>query len=239
MNIDPPKGILMYGPPGCSKTLIAKALATETGLNFIAVKGPEIFSKWVGESEKAIRQVFHKARSAAPCVVFFDEIDAVASKRGGNDGDVSNVSERVLTQLLTELDGVETLNDVTLVAATNRPDVIDKALMRPGRIDRIIYIPLPDLQTRTEIFNIHLRETPLACGVNIDDIIVQTEGYSGAEITAICREAALAALQDDINAVHVKHEHFVKALQTVKPQISADLVQYYNQFQKHCGIHSL
>ena len=184
-------------------------------------------------------QVFHKARSAAPCVVFFDEIDAVASKRGGNDGDVSNVSERVLTQLLTELDGVEALNDVTLVAATNRPDVIDKALMRPGRIDRIIYIPLPDLQTRTDIFNIHLRKTPLAPGVNIGDIIVQTEGYSGAEITAVCREAALAALQEDINAVHVKHAHFLQALQTVKPRISADLIKYYNKFQEQCGIHSL
>ncbi|XP_028397901.1 ATPase family protein 2 homolog [Dendronephthya gigantea] len=239
MNIDPPKGILMYGPPGCSKTLIAKALATESGLNFIAVKGPEIFSKWVGESEKAIRQVFHKARTAAPCVVFFDEIDAVASQRGGGDADVSNVSERVLTQLLTELDGVETLNDVTLVAATNRPDVIDKALMRPGRIDRIIYIPLPDPETRKEIFNIHLRDTPLDPGVNIDDIIAQTEGYSGAEITAICREAALAALQDDINAMNVKHEHFLQALQTVKPRISSDLVQYYKKFQEHCGIHSL
>ena len=183
--------------------------------------------------------MFHKARTAAPCVVFFDEIDAVASKRGGNDGDVSNVSERVLTQLLTELDGVETLNDVTLVAATNRPDVIDKALMRPGRIDRIIYIPLPDFETRREIFNIQLRNTPLASGIDIRDIITQTEGYSGAEITAICREAALAALQEDINAAHVKHGHFLQALQTVKPRISADLVEYYSKFQEQCGIHCL
>ena len=186
-----------------------------------------------------LSQVFHKARSAAPCVVFFDEIDAIASKRGGNDGDVSNVSERVLTQLLTELDGVETLNDVTLVAATNRPDVIDKALMRPGRIDRIIYIPLPDQETRTEIFNIQLRNTPLAPGMNINDIITQTKGYSGAEITAICREAALAALQEDIDAKYVKNENFVQALKTVKPRISADLVQYYSKFQEQCGIHSL
>lgn len=183
--------------------------------------------------------MFHKARTAAPCVVFFDEVDAVASKRGGSDGDVSNVSERVLTQLLTELDGVETLSDVTLVAATNRPDVIDKALMRPGRIDRIIYIPLPDYETRREIFNIQLRNTPLAPGMNLDDIITQTEGHSGAEITAICREAALAALQEDINAVHVTHEHFVQALQTIKPRISTDLVQCYDKFQKQCGIHSL
>ena len=152
---------------------------------------------------------------------------------------MSNVSERVLTQLLTELDGVETLNDVTLVAATNRPDVIDKALMRPGRIDRIIYIPLPDEKTRTEIFNIQLRNTPLGPDTNINDVIAQTEGYSGAEITAICREAALAALQEDINAMNVKHEHFVQALQIVKPRISPELVQYYNKFQEHCGIHSL
>lgn len=171
--------------------------------------------------------------------MFFDEIDAVASKRGGSDGDVSNVSERVLTQLLTELDGVEALNDVTFVAATNRPDVIDKALMRPGRIDRIIYIPLPDEKTRNEIFRIQLRNTPLAPGMNIDDIVAQTEGYSGAEISAICREASLAALQEDINATHVNYDHFVLALRTVKPRISADLVKYYNEFQKQCGIHTL
>lgn len=149
------------------------------------------------------------------------------------------MSERVLTQLLTELDGVETLNDVTLVAATNRPDVIDKALMRPGRIDRIIYIPLPDQETRTEIFNVQLRNTPLAPCMNINDIVAQTEGYSGAEITAICREAALAALQEDIDTRYVKHENFVQALQTVKPRITADLVQYYSKFQEQCGIHSL
>lgn len=237
MGIDPPKGILMYGPPGCSKTLIAKALATESGLNFIAVKGPEIFSKWVGESERAIRLVFQKARTASPCVIFFDEIDAVASKRGSCEG--SNVSERVLTQLLTELDGVETLNDVTLVAATNRPDIIDKALMRPGRIDRIIYIPLPDLKTRSEIFSIQLRNTPLAPDFNIDDVVAQTEGYSGAEIAAICREAALAALQENINAMHVGNEHFVEALDTVKRGISKDLIQYYAKFQQQCPLYSL
>lgn len=239
MGIDPPKGILLYGPPGCSKTLIAKALATESGLNFIAVKGPEIFSKWVGESERAIRQIFYKARTASPCVIFFDEVDAIASKRGNCEGEGSNVSERVLTQLLTELDGVESLNDVTLVAATNRPDVIDKALMRPGRIDRIIYIPLPDLKTRSEIFRIQLRNTPLALGVNIDDVVTQTEGYSGAEITAVCREAALAALQENINAVNVGHRHFIQALETIKPRISSDLICYYAKFQEECGLHSL
>lgn len=172
-------------------------------------------------------------------MIFFDEIDAIASKRGGCEGEGSNVSERVLTQLLTELDGVETLNDVTLVAATNRPDIIDKALMRPGRIDRIIYIPLPDLKTRSEIFSIQLRNTPLAPNCNIDGVVAETEGYSGAEIAAICREAAMAALQEDINITHVSHEHFVKALDTVKPRISTDLVRYYAKFQEQCGLHSL
>lgn len=172
-------------------------------------------------------------------MIFFDEVDAIASKRGNCEGEGSNVSERVLTQLLTELDGVESLNDVTLVAATNRPDVIDKALMRPGRIDRIIYIPLPDLKTRSEIFRIQLRNTPLALGVNIDDVVTQTEGYSGAEITAVCREAALAALQENINAVNVGHRHFIQALETIKPRISSDLICYYAKFQEECGLHSL
>lgn len=183
--------------------------------------------------------MFRKARSAAPCIVFIDEIDGIAMRRSTVDGDVSNVSERVLTQLLMELDGVETLNDVTLVAATNRPDVIDNALMRPGRIDRIIYIPLPDKDTRTEIFSIHLRKTPLAPDADLDDVICKTEGYSGAEITAICREAALAALQEDINAQNVKHKHFTKALETIKPRTSPDLVQYFKKFQENCGVYSL
>ncbi|XP_071951650.1 ATPase family gene 2 protein homolog A-like isoform X2 [Antedon mediterranea] len=181
MGIAPPRGILMYGPPGCSKTLIAKALATESGLNFISVKGPELFSKWVGESERAVREVFRKARLASPSIVFFDEIDALAVERSSSSGS-SNVADRVLAQLLTEIDGVETLSDVTIVAATNRPDMIDKALMRPGRLDRILYVPLPDPATRTEILKINFKKMPIAEDVDVESIVGQTEGYSGAEV---------------------------------------------------------
>ncbi|KAK3737855.1 hypothetical protein QZH41_015785 [Actinostola sp. cb2023] len=238
MGITPPRGILMYGPPGCSKTLIARALATESGLNFIAIKGPELFSKWVGESERAVREVFRKARAAAPSIIFFDEIDAVAVQRG-NDSHGSPVSDRVLTQLLTELDGVETLKDVILIAATNRPDMIDKALMRPGRLDRIIYVPLPDWDTRNDILKIHLSRTPCGNDVSIEDLGEKTEGYSGAEIAAVCKEAALAALEEDLQANEVRWSHFEKALTAVKPRTSMESLKFYDKFQQQIGIHCI
>lgn len=240
LGIRPPKGILMYGPPGCSKTLVARALATESGLNFLAVKGPELFSKWVGESEKAVRQVFQKARAAAPSIVFFDEIDALAARRGsGGDDGGSSVSDRVLTQLLTELDGVETLKDVVMVAATNRPDMIDKALLRPGRIDRIVYVPLPDKNAREEIFKIHLIDTPLGDDVVMGDLAEKTEMFSGAEITALCREAALMALQEDIESNEVLRRHFDEAFRAVKPRTSRELIEMYRKYQNESGVHSI
>jgi len=240
LGIRPPKGILMYGPPGCSKTLVARALATESGLNFLAVKGPELFSKWVGESERAVRQVFQKARAAAPSIVFFDEIDALAARRGsGGDDGASNVSDRVLTQLLTELDGVETLKDVIMVAATNRPDMIDKALLRPGRIDRILYVPLPDREARKEIFKIHLSKTPLGNDVVIEDLTEKTEMFSGAEISALCREAALAALQENIESSEVLKRHFDAAFMAVKPRTSGELIELYKRYQNESGVHSI
>lgn len=240
LGIRPPKGILMYGPPGCSKTLVARALATESGLNFLAVKGPELFSKWVGESEKAVRQVFQKARAAAPSIVFFDEIDALAARRGsGGDDSGSSVSDRVLTQLLTELDGVETLKDVVMVAATNRPDMIDKALLRPGRIDRIVYVPLPDKNAREEIFKIHLNDTPLGDDVVMGDLAENTEMFSGAEITALCREAALMALQEDIESNEVLRRHFDEAFRAVKPRTSRELIEMYRKYQNESGVHSI
>ncbi|XP_052076050.1 ribosome biogenesis protein SPATA5-like [Mytilus californianus] len=238
MGISPPRGILMYGPPGCSKTMIAKALATESGLNFIAIKGPELFNKWVGESERAVREVFRKARAAAPSIVFFDEIDALAVERGSSGGS-SNVGDRVLAQLLTEIDGVERLKDVTIVAATNRPDMIDKALMRPGRLDRILYVPLPNEKTRHEILRINLCKMPVESSVDIDWIVQKTDGYSGAEICAVCHEAAMSALQENIDAKHVKLKHFSDALTVVTPRIDSELIKCYNDYQTKSGINSI
>ncbi|KAL6447263.1 hypothetical protein ACFW04_001487 [Cataglyphis niger] len=231
MGITPPRGVLMFGPPGCSKTMIAKALATESKVNFLNIKGPELFSKWVGESEKAVREVFRKARQVAPSIIFIDEIDALGSERGSSsNGSGSNVQERVLAQLLTELDGVTTLGSVTLVAATNRPDKIDKALLRPGRLDRIIYIGLPDEETRREIFNIKLRNMPIADEVNIADLVSLTEGYTGAEIQAICHEAAMKALEEDLNATVVIKEHFIAAFKTVTPRTPISLLKIYEDY---------
>ncbi|XP_054453458.1 ribosome biogenesis protein SPATA5 [Anoplopoma fimbria] len=231
MGIQPPKGVLLYGPPGCSKTMIAKALANESGLNFLAVKGPELLSKYVGESERAVREVFRKARAVAPSIVFFDEIDALASERGSSSGS-GGVGDRVLAQLLTEMDGIEQLRDVTVLAATNRPDMIDKALMRPGRLDRIVYVPLPDVPTRREIFSLQFRNMPVAQNVSLDELVTRTDKYSGAEITAVCREAALLALQEDIKAEHIEARHFESALNTVKPRIPDSVIQSYVSYQQ-------
>ncbi|XP_064366739.1 ATPase family gene 2 protein homolog A isoform X4 [Dromaius novaehollandiae] len=180
MGIQPPKGVLLYGPPGCSKTMIAKALAHESGLNFLAVKGPELMNKYVGESERAVREIFRKARAVSPSILFFDEIDALAVERGSSSG-AGNVADRVLAQLLTEMDGIEQLKDVTILAATNRPDMIDKALLRPGRIDRIIYVPLPDAATRGEIFKLHFQSMPVSDEVCLAELVQLTQKYSGAE----------------------------------------------------------
>ncbi|XP_022086133.1 spermatogenesis-associated protein 5-like isoform X2 [Acanthaster planci] len=238
LGITPPRGILMYGPPGCSKTLIAKALATESGLNFISVKGPELFNKWVGESERAVREVFRKARTAAPAIIFFDEIDALAVERGSSSGG-SNVADRVLGQLLTEIDGVEKLQDVTIVAATNRPDMIDKALLRPGRLDRILHITLPDSQTRRDIFQIQFRIMPIASDVDVESLVGETEKYSGAEVVALCREAGLAAMQEDINIDSVCARHFMQALQTVQPRTPDKLIRFYEDYIETSGLHSI
>ncbi|XP_073826078.1 ATPase family gene 2 protein homolog A [Musca autumnalis] len=234
LGIKPPRGILMYGPPGCSKTMIAKALATESQLNFLSIKGPELFSMWVGESERAVREVFRKARQVAPSIVFFDEIDAIGGERaeGSSGGSGSSVKERVLTQLLTEMDGVESLQNVTIVAATNRPDMIDKALLRPGRIDRIIYVGLPGDEARRQIFTIKLQKMPLADDVSIDELVQRTEGYSGAEIQAVCHEAALKTLEESFDATVVTMTQFEYALSVVRPRTSPQLLRLYEEYQK-------
>lgn len=230
LGIRPPRGVLMFGPPGCSKTLIAKALATESGLNFLSIKGPELFSMWVGESERAVRDLFRKARQVAPSIIFFDEIDAIGSERSGDSG--SSVKERVLAQILTEIDGVNALNNVVIVAATNRPDLIDKALLRPGRIDRIIYVTLPDMETRKEIFNIKTAKMSVASDVSCDDLAEMTDGYSGAEIQAVCNEAALKALEESLDAMEVRKGHFMYACKVIVPRTSSELLKLYEKYLK-------
>ncbi|HEC72276.1 MAG TPA: AAA family ATPase [Thermoplasmatales archaeon] len=236
MDATPPKGILLYGPPGTGKTLLAKAVATESEANFISVKGPEFLSKWVGESEKAVRETFRKARQAAPCIIFFDEIDAIAPSRGGLSSD-SHVTERIISQLLTELDGLEDLKDVTVIAATNRPDIIDTALLRPGRFDKLIYIKTPDEEARKEIFKIHLRKKPLAKDINIDELAKKTEGYTGADIAAVCNQAVMASIREYIQKhgkadkeklkqLKIEKRHIETALEKVKPISKNDLDKY-------------
>ena len=229
MGIKPPRGILLFGPPGCGKTLLARAVATESEANFISIKGPELISKWVGESEKAIREVFRKARLASPAIIFFDEIDAIAPMRGLGYGD-SRVTERVISQLLTEMDGLIALENVVVIGATNRPDILDPALLRPGRLDRIIYIPSPDYKARVEILKIHTRNMPLAEDVNLEEIAKITEGYAGSDLEAICREAAMEALREDINAKVVSRRHFEHALKRVRPSITKEMIQYYTRW---------
>lgn len=230
LGIKPPRGILMFGPPGCSKTMIAKALATESRVNFLSIKGPELFSMWVGESEKAVRELFRKARQVAPAIIFFDEIDAIGGERSSSG---SSVKERVLAQLLTEMDGVNALNNVTIVAATNRPDLIDKALMRPGRIDRIVYVPLPDYETRIEIIRIKTNKMPVDDNVSFQELAERTDGYSGAEIEAICKEAALNALENDLDAKLVSKVHFECAMNIVKPRTNKEMLLAYEEYLKN------
>ncbi|XP_067125684.1 ATPase family gene 2 protein homolog A-like isoform X2 [Centruroides vittatus] len=228
MGLPQRHGILMYGPPGCSKTMIAKALATESGLNFLAIKGPELFSKWVGESERNVREIFRIAKNMAPCIIFFDEIDGLAVERGSSEG--SNVGDRVLTQLLTEIDGMEQLKNVFIVAATNRPDMIDKALLRPGRLDSIIYVPLPDASSRKEILEIKLKKQPTSSDVDISLLTEHTKGFSGAEIVALCHEAGLRALNENINAEQITWSHFMQALEFVKPRTTTETIEYYKSY---------
>jgi transitional endoplasmic reticulum ATPase len=203
-DIKPPKGILLYGSPGTGKTLLAKAVASTSESNFISIKGPELLSKWVGESEKGIREVFRKARQAAPCVIFFDEIDAIAPRRSGTNGGDSHVTERLVSQMLTELDGLEDLKGVVIIGATNRPDIIDEALLRPGRFDRLLEIPMPDKDTRKQILQIHLKKKPLGADVNMDKLVDLTDRYTGAEIEALVNAAAISAVRGYIIAKEQK-----------------------------------
>ena len=242
LQTKPPKGILMFGPPGTGKTLLAKAVANESECNFIAVKGPELLSKWVGESEKGVREIFRKARQASPSIIFFDEIDALVPKRGSYQGS-SHVTESVVSQILTELDGMEELKNVTVLAATNRPDMLDDALLRPGRLERHIYVPAPDEESRKKIFEVYLggeTSSILAKGVDIDELVKKTEGYVGADIEAVVREAKMAAMRDfiiqmagrteqerkdAIKNVMLTKAHFDAAILKVKGSLDRDAIE--------------
>lgn len=228
LGIEPGKGILLYGPPGTGKTLIAKALANESGTNFISVNGPEMMSKWMGESERAIRQIFKRAKQMAPCIIFFDELDSIAPVRGAGDG---SVWERVVAQMLTSMDGIEVLKNVTVMGATNRPDMIDPALLRPGRFDRLILVGKPDAGSRAGILRVHTRRMPLE-NVDLDAIAAMTDGYVGADLAAVCREAGLAAYREDPDAKAVAMRHFESALGSVGPSVTADMMENYENLGK-------
>ncbi len=224
LGIKPPRGVLLYGPPGTGKTLIAKAVANESGSNFICVNGPELTSKWMGESEKAIRQIFKRAKQMAPCIIFFDEIDSITPKRGTRAENAS--IERMVNQILTSMDGIEGLENVTVMAATNRPDMMDPALLRPGRFDKMILVGKPDLESRLRILEVHTKDMPL---INVDliDIAELTDGYVGADLQAVCREAGMAAFHENPNAKYVDRKHFMSALDIIKPSVDPKIMDEY------------
>jgi ATPases of the AAA+ class len=230
MGVEAPKGVLLYGPPGTGKTLMAKAVASETNANFISVRGPQLLSKWVGESEKAIRQTFRKARQVDPTIIFFDELDSLAPARGQDMG--NNVSERVVNQLLTELDGLEEMGDVMVIGATNRPDMIDPALLRSGRFDRLVKVAQPDEEGREQILKIHTNDTPLSPDVSLREVAEITDGYVGSDLESIARESAIEALRDDDDATEVEMQHFRRALESVRPTVTEEIETYYDEIEE-------
>ncbi|AEG18840.1 CDC48 family AAA ATPase [Methanobacterium paludis] len=231
IGIEPPKGILLFGPPGTGKTMLSKAVATESRANFISVKGSEILSKWFGESERKISEIFNKAKQASPCIVFFDELDALASMRGSGAGE-PRVVERMVNTLLSEMDGLEELKGVVVLGATNRPDLLDSALLRPGRFDEIVLVPPPDEKSRIEIFRVHMEGMSLDDDVDIEKLAKKTDGYSGADIAAVCRKAGMLALHDNIEIKSVSPKHFKKALKKIGPSLTSEVIKYYKHLTK-------
>lgn len=228
-GIDPPTGILLYGPPGTGKTMLAQAVAHESEASFISVKSTELLLKWVGESEKAMKEIFRKAKQASPTIIFFDEIDAFATTRESGSVGTRSVAESTLNQMLVEMDGIERLKDVFIIAATNRPDTLDPALIRPGRLDRLVYVGAPDLPGRKAVFEIYLKKTPLAADVNIDELAEKTERYTGADIEAVCREAVMTALRENMDTKEITRADFEKAFGAVKPSVDENLNKTYEK----------
>ncbi len=233
LGIRAPKGFLLYGPPGTGKTLLAKAVANESNANFISVKGPEVLSKWVGESEKAVREIFKKAKQVSPAIIFMDEIDSIAPRRGASMD--SGVTERIVNQLLTSMDGIEVLNGVVVIAATNRPDIIDPALLRAGRFDKIMYIPPPDEDGRLKILEVHTKKMPLSKDVDLKEIARKTDGYVGADLENLCREAGMMAYRSNPDATEVNQEDFLKAMTTIRPSIDKNVIKFYNDLATTMG----
>ncbi len=231
MGITPPKGVLLYGPPGTGKTLLAKAVANESEANFIQIKGPSLLSMWVGKSEEGVRKIFERARQVSPCVIFFDEIDSLTGKRGGQMTAGNKTTENVLNQLLAEMDGIEDLTNVIVIGATNRPDILDPALLRPGRFDRIVYVPVPEKEGRLQILKIHTSKMPLDKSVSLEELSEKTEGFTGADMEALVREAAMLALRENMESKKVKKEHFFRAMEKVTPSVSKGDQERYKQIE--------
>ena len=239
MGIRPPRGILLYGPPGTGKTLLAKAVAKESEANFIQCKGPSLLSMWVGKSEEGVRKIFERARQVAPCIIFFDEIDSFAGKRGVDSG--TKVTERVLKSVVAEMDGLEDLNNIVVIGATNRPDMLDPAILRPGRFDKILLVGAPEEKGRLNILEIHTRKMPIGDGKKLlaperkeailKDLSKKTEGYTGADLEALTREAAMLALRESIDAKFVLEEHFNEAMKKIKPSVSKPLLEVYKKIE--------
>ena len=256
-GMSPSRGVLFYGPPGCGKTLMAKAIANECQANFISIKGPELLTMWFGESEANVRNIFNKARQAAPCVLFFDELDSIANKRGNSPGDGSGAGDRVMNQLLTEMDGMSSKKNVFIIGATNRPDIIDPALLRPGRLDQLIYIPMPDEQSRLSILMACLKNTPISPKINLEYLAKCTHGFTGADLTEICQRASKYAIKESIEAKQnipddlddnlyidpvsqLFPRHFELAMRTARRSVSKNDVMKYSSFsttlsQNGCG----
>jgi len=230
-GIRPLNGILLFGPPGCGKTLLAKAVATESKSNFIAIKGPEIYSKWVGESERAVREIFRKARQAAPSIIYFDEIDAITSGRGNFEG--THTFASIVNQILVEMDGVENRKGIVVVASTNRPDIVDPAFLRPGRFDRLVYVESPDYDARLKILEVHTKKMPLVKEISLERIAHITEGYSGADLENVCREAGMQAIREELDKLkEIKQKYFDFALSKIKSTLPKEVIERYENMAK-------